>query len=534
MEFAISKNPLKTKRDLQQAFLQLTEPLKQYYSPGHAELRLGATAAAYPQKTAFFEGFSRVFWGLTPFLAGGGETELEQLYLEGLRNGTNPKHPEYWGKVPSYDQRIVEMAALGLALALAPDRFWNPLQENEKENLYRWLNVLDHSHPYANNWLFFRVLVDLGLQTVGMQFDRELLAKTLETLDSFYRGDGWYSDGNKEQYDYYISFAMHFYGLIYGKLTGEEKYLRRAEIFAEDFIYWFSSEGDALPFGRSLTYKFAQSAFWSAYVFAGGKGDLGVIKGILLRNLRWWFRQPIFDRDGVLAIGYAYPNLIMSEGYNALGSQYWALKSLLVLALPEEHPFWQAEEKPMPLFEGRSVQIHPKMILSRTEKGRHVVALTSGQYADFLPSHVEAKYSKFAYSNVFGFSVSKSNLSVREGAFDSMLALSEDGKDYRVRQKCEKILVTEQAVWSVWKPWDDVQITTALIPLGSYHVRVHKINSARTLVTAECGFSTARSEETPALRELKGSGAVCALYPWGCSGIADLSGQRSAELMENE
>lgn len=47
------------------------------------------------------------------------------------------------------------------------------------------------------------------------------------------------------------------------------------------------------------------------------------MKGIVLRHLRWWLKQPMFDRDGVLSVGYSYPNLAMAEDYNAPGSPYW-------------------------------------------------------------------------------------------------------------------------------------------------------------------------------------------------------------------
>ena len=44
----------------------------------------------------------------------------------------------------------------------------------------------------------------------------------------------------------------------------------RAKTFSESFIYWFDDEGKALPFGRSLTYRFAQAAFFSACAHASG------------------------------------------------------------------------------------------------------------------------------------------------------------------------------------------------------------------------------------------------------------------------
>jgi hypothetical protein len=40
----------------------------------------------------------------------------------------------------------------------------------------------------------------------------------------------------------------------------------------------------------------------------------GVIKGLLLRNVRLFTQKPsVFNRDGSLSIGYTYPNLFMSE-----------------------------------------------------------------------------------------------------------------------------------------------------------------------------------------------------------------------------
>ena len=101
-------------------------------------------------------------------------------------------------------------------------------------------------------------------------------------------------------------------------LKRSKKYKDRAKQFAQEFIYWFAGDGSAVPFGRSLTYRFAEAAFWSALAFAGVEAfSYGVIKGILLRHLRWWFQQPIFTSDGILSIGYAYPNLTM------IGEHVW-------------------------------------------------------------------------------------------------------------------------------------------------------------------------------------------------------------------
>lgn len=44
-------------------------------------------------------------------------------------------------------------------------------------------------------------------------------------------------------------------------------------------------------------------------------------------------------------IGYCYPQMYMAERYNAPGSPYWGMKSFLLLALPDDHPFWIAEAR---------------------------------------------------------------------------------------------------------------------------------------------------------------------------------------------
>jgi hypothetical protein len=76
--------------------------------------------------------------------------------------------------------------------------------------------------------------------------------------------------------------------------------------------------GRAVPFGRSLTYRFAMSSFWGAVAFA----DLelpapltwGVVRGLQLRNVRWWAKQAgAYNTDGTLTIGYVYPNHAMTE-----------------------------------------------------------------------------------------------------------------------------------------------------------------------------------------------------------------------------
>ncbi|HEY3482816.1 MAG TPA: DUF2264 domain-containing protein, partial [Streptomyces sp.] len=337
---------------LQSYVRELAEPLLPYASPGGARIRLGVNIAHHDDTAADLEGYARPLWGLAPLAAGGGEFAHWDVWARGLAAGTDPGHPEFWGVPGDVDQRIVEMAAIGFALALAPERLWDPLTGAERDRVGDWLASCLHRETPANNWNFFPVLVSLGLDRVGFGHDRDARHARLDRLETYALGDGWYADGAFERRDYYVPWAMHFYGLLYAALAGEEdparaaRFRERAAVFAPGFRHWFADDGAAVPFGRSLTYRFAQGAFWGALPYAGvDTVPPGEAKGQLLRHLRWWrARAAHTSPEGLLTIGYGYPQPAVAEQYNGPGSPYWAMKAFLPLALPATHPFWTAPE----------------------------------------------------------------------------------------------------------------------------------------------------------------------------------------------
>ncbi len=521
----LAGNPLKTRADVERALRDLFQPLLPYFSDGGARVRLDGAAAHFDRAAADLEGFARPLWGLTPLAAGGAEFDHWELYRRGLANGTDPEHAEYWGTVNGTDQRQVELAAIGFILRMLPHLVWEPLPQKAKDNLAAYL-LHARKHDFAdNNWKFFRILVDLGLEQCGVEFDRSYTDRYLDELDGFYLGDGWYRDGNIRRIDHYIPFAMHFYGLIYARLAnGDDKrvsdYKERARVFARDIQHWFDEDGGTLAFGRSLTYRFACGGFWGALAFADVEAlPWGVVKGHFLRHLRWWSKLPIAHGNGVLSVGYGYPNLFMSESYNSAGSPYWALKAFLPLALPEDHPFWQAEEMPAD-FDTKPVPLrHPGMVMQHTVG--NVVALSSGQQNWQMRAGTE-KYAKFVYSSRYAFSVEVDERAYHSGAFDGTLALSDDGRHYRVRETNEVAQIAGTSLYSRWKPWSDVTIETWLVPAGDWHIRVHRIDTPRALHTTEGGFAIARADQNADTTEV-GPGRALARSRSDVSIIVDLS-----------
>ena len=210
---------LNTKQDFTDLMHRILDPLLPCYSAGGARLHLGETGASYDQNAIELEAFSRPLWALAPFWLGGGSApEFERIYQAGLDHGTDPAHPEYWGDTKDYDQCFVEMAAIACAVLEVPEKAWEPLNPEARTHLAAWLGTINHHELPNCNWLFFRVLVNLALRSVDMPWDPALLEQDLQNAESWYIGDGWYSDGSPEvkpQRDYYIPWALQYYGVLY-------------------------------------------------------------------------------------------------------------------------------------------------------------------------------------------------------------------------------------------------------------------------------------------------------------------------------
>ncbi|MFV0576706.1 MAG: DUF2264 domain-containing protein [Vibrio sp.] len=491
----LAHQPLETRQDLIHSLRFMLDNLYKQHISGNSGIELDVTCAHYGAEIAKMEALSRSFWGLFPLVAHSDKPEYWPDVIQAIKNGVDPQHPQYWGETEDYDQRLVEMASFGLGFGLLGQKLVDEFSAQEIKNLHKWLSQITGSVMPDSNWNFFSVMVHAGFKNAGLDWDKKEVASRLEKMDAYYLGDGWYSDGVGRPKDYYISMAFHYYGLVYSKLMMDVDPVRckelqqRAALFAQDFIYFSSKDGSSLPFGRSLVYRFSQVAFWSAIVFAElDVLPLGQIKGIIFRHLKWWFNQDIFTRDGILNIGYAYPNLIMAEDYNSPGSPYWSLKTYLLLALPEEHPFWHVEQEELPTLNSCAIP-HAQQLIVHNQHDDNVYMLTAGQVELNNYVNTTAKYGKFAYSTKFGFTLERGRVGKMHASPDSTLLLSECDGHYRTRRECDLVSVHENYIYSKWLPWHDVEIETWLIACEAWHVRVHRINNQRVVDYVEGGFA---------------------------------------------
>ncbi|KAM0327797.1 hypothetical protein ACHAPQ_007354 [Fusarium lateritium] len=560
-----SDNPFESRDDFIEAIISLISPLDKHFSPDKSRICIPvATGAHFDESAAQLEGFARPLWAIAPLLYGYDSItdkdlaarvdKLVQPWVDGFIAGTDPQHPEYWGAMNDMDQRMVEAEMIAFALLAAPNRFYHPLNDSQKKNIKLWLSSINGKKMPPTNWRWFRVFCNLALvKTCGVpqsQVQEEMDAD-LEILDSFYIGDGWSADGpwqtveqaNQEQElasktgrrdaigvgrqaDYYSgSFAIQFSQVLYSKFAADmdktrcEMYQQRARDFGSQIWRYFDSEGSSIPFGRSLTYRFACGGFFGALAFAKIPNmpkpldSPGAIKGFLVRHLKWWAQNSndIFSTDGTLTIGWLYPNMYMAEDYNSPQSVYWCLKTLITVGLANDDEFWTSETLPYPPFDPPTQVIRaPQQILCNHPLGNHHFMLSPGQFVAWPMKANQAKYCKLAYSSAFGFSVPTGTL-IQQIAPDSQLALSRDGGEtWAVKWKCDEVKFGSLAikekgseinvsVASVrWYPWGDkaVAADTVLIPPSDqwpdWHVRMHRIRchaAIPSLHTVEGGFA---------------------------------------------
>ncbi|KAL3296263.1 vitamin H transporter [Colletotrichum asianum] len=411
--------------------------------------------------------------------------EVVQPWIDGFVAGTDPEHSEYWGKINDMDQRMVEAEIISFALLSAPERIFAPLSDQAKQNVTNWLSTLNGMEMPKNNWRWFRVFGNLALSKVcGVPFEdvRDELNSDLELLDTFYRMEGWSADGPWQtaeqahdefeqfgktgrrdaigigrQADYYSgSFAIQFSQLLYSRFAADldpkrsAVYRQRARDFGATFWRYFDADGAAIPFGRSLTYRFACGGYFAAVALAQVE-DLpaplhtpGAVKGFLMRHLRWWAENSndIFYPDGTLNIGWLYPNTFMCEDYNSPQSPYWCLKTLIAVGLSENDSVWTEDESSYPeSAPSASVAVvrAPEQILCNHPSSNHHFLLSPGQFVAWPMKANQAKYCKFAYSSAFAFSVPTGPL-IQQIAPDNALALSKDGGEtWAVKWKSDEM-----------------------------------------------------------------------------------------------
>lgn len=256
-----SDNAFENHHHFKTAALALLRALKPYQSPGGARIKLPlATGTHFDDVAAQLEGYARALWAVGTLLHSNiikQDDELIRPYIDGLANGTDPGHSEYWGPVVLRDQRMVEMEIISYALLAAPDAMFESQTPDAKHNITEWLKTINGKDFPITNWLWFRVMTNLALVKVcSVPYEQvgDAMREDLDQMERFHLDQGWAADGMwsdaGRQADYYSgSFAIQFSQLVYAKMAQDldpercARFRDRAKEFASSFWRYFDSNG---------------------------------------------------------------------------------------------------------------------------------------------------------------------------------------------------------------------------------------------------------------------------------------------------
>lgn len=188
----------------------------------------------------------------------------------------------------------------------------------------------------------------------------------------------------------------------------------------------------------------------------------------------------------MLTIGYAYPNILMSENYNAPGSPYWCMKAFAFLMLPAGHPFWQTHAAPLPTLDAVRPLPGAEMLAQRVN-GMAVLYPAAARISHPFPQ-MEEKYAKFAYCSRYAFSAARSQRTLEEAAPDSVLSFRYLGHIW-VKGRPESWSMTANGLRAVWAPLPGVQVVTEISLCAEGHIRRHTITSTLACEAFDAGFA---------------------------------------------
>lgn len=534
---------------------ELLRPLVGLMQPGAADLPILGQASNHGAQADRLETFARPCLLASHWLAAE-PVERETLsrkavaewFRQGLLFGTDPAHPAYWGPTTNYHQHTVEMGALVLALEKAAPWLWEPLSGRERAQVADWMGSIRGVGLHRNNHLFFGVLPLSFLlrHGYGRGGDRTCILRWMDIMEGMHLGGGWFIDGMNESVDHYNAYAFHYYGLWWGMLYGEmdrpraQRWQEWTRQFLPDYARFFAASGEPVPFGRSLTYRFAATA---PFALAEKCGISPLVPGLSRRlcsqNLRFFTGRAITQSQGVLNLGWTDEFPPITEAYSCAGSTYWAAKGLAPLLVPPDHPFWTTDEEPLPAEEEFSRAIPQAGLVVRSHRGEVEVLNAATSICGGNTAFGAHKWGRLSFRTGVGWETKRP-----DGPQPLDAALSAEARDGVIfgRQSTHPLEVEPDHIASVYALGDrfsqfNVQVESHLWWKGGWQLHWHRCRAwqpARLLLGAY-SLAAEKAEELeeagtfPFVRATNGRCAVALQALAGFSGMVS----RSTRASEN-
>ena len=381
-------------------------------------------------------------------------------FRRGLAQALDPESPHYWGP-PKNGEHAGSIFAFGALLS--PRYFWDPLSDQQRAHLLDYLQQLGAARSYDNNHYYFHLLPVPLLEAKGRDAGRPHHTAMLERLFSWYRGNGWFIDGSNLAFDKYNTWGFHLYNQAIYRFdpAWREQFGARIETataaFLQSYPYLIGRDGGPVPWGRSLSYRFAElSALgWASW---NGLNPLppGEARRIASGVLQYFWTHGAQDPDGLLQVGFRGTNAAVAEFYNGPGTSYWAAQGLIALMIPETDPFWTAREEAMPADRGEHLRVIPEAglvahVRADGDARLYPVAQPFSRAHDHWQRGV--KYQQHAYSSALGWCTLGEGTDLGAGR----TGISLDGHEWTYRDHARALSLTPDHVASAWS--FDIKLT---------------------------------------------------------------------------
>lgn len=504
----------------------LLAALRPYASPSLAQYRLPGRTGHSGSWSDGMEGYARSFLLAAFRIAGAGGTDrpggtvvrdLIERYTAGLTAGTDPRHPEHWPPITDRSQPMVEAASVALALHETRPWIWDRLPGTVQERVVAWLGGFVGATANDSNWRLFQVVTEEFLASVGAPHSRAEIDAGLARLDDWYRGGGWYTDGDGRKFDYYNGWALHLYPVLWARVAGPRAdpalvavHRSRLREFLAVHQHFFGSDGAPVHQGRSLTYRYAAAAPLWAGVLAGATPlPPGRTRRLASGALKHFADRGVPGEGGLLSLGWYRPFLPVTQAYSGPASPYWASKAFLGLLLPAGHPVWTAVEEPGPVDTAdRRLTLPGPGWLLHTTAADGIVRLVNHGSDRFPPPPAVAEdsphYGRLAYSSATapetppdgGVSGPDNHIALVDG--------SGAGPAPSRRGRIHPLYAEEgrAASWHVPVTGGEEdprrRITTASVVHGPWEVRLHLVRAPAGDLVREGGWAVADDDAPPA------------------------------------
>lgn len=252
------------------------------------------------------------------------------------------------------DQPLVDAALLAVGIFRAGPDVWNLLDERQQNGVLMALEEARRIRPWHNNWLLFSAVIEAFLAVKGRRYRPGSISHALRCFDTWYRGDGVYSDGVSLGIDYYNGGTIHPFLLTLVELDGgssqfvpermQQAIRKRARRHAETLERMIGADGAFPAIGRSITYRCGAFHLLAHLAWRGQLPETlsaARIRGCLDAAIAWTLdADHTLDEQGWLRVGLRGSQPDLADSYTSAGSAYFCLTAFLPLGLSPADAFW--------------------------------------------------------------------------------------------------------------------------------------------------------------------------------------------------